>query len=743
MDKLIQFAQEHMAAKAVVDSNELADLIISANDDPTYESADPDVLSTFMEALKDAPTCPSDTLQPILEKLFPGVLGEGNRNSNSSNESDGQNQMVPELPTTSRGAIARSPMDAVRRTSILKSRSDGSPRGSASEGMRLSRKNLSKLDDKDMDAAVNIAKKDTVDSMARYATVSGRYSPPRPSISTNTERIPERYLTQSESDFGGYETPKADRRAVRMLGRTSPERNMPNIDHSPDSSFNATSPSRLPARDEETSQYIDTLHQQMTKLKKEYRTTQEKVDMLTERYEVDTNALRDQVQEHNADTVKARREIERLKDIVAKHQKAYAESEHRVGDLTVEINNSQTKTNEYKKQLDRRISELKEAESRLMNQSAQIHNLTAKTADDEETRTQLEKRIREMEYEIMSLNSELEAANEEKERVARLQQENRKHQADLESLQKRLKELSAHVQLSRTSDKDGDDDMLSDVPPSIRRRAKSGVGSLYDELQNNDAHDLSGVDDISYERGGTRHRGHSDPSSLTSTSIGDIRELDVAIRDHISKALSVLLPEDWIFLSEVWKRVGKCDDDDDSEQQLRSDVLTAITKLDKHGLKSAIRSCNNPKLDRIVNNVSRSLGSNSISHGTSPKGAKGASGLVHLVANGQHTTAIVILYSVVIFCLGIITASYLNIAQPAAVASAQIGMANMTMSGSIKGTGDSGMDMVRQILIVDDTPVIKHYSPLRRRAPRSRFGEILFYWMETLLWDDADNQVPT
>ncbi|KAJ1830384.1 hypothetical protein LPJ73_008283, partial [Coemansia sp. RSA 2703] len=83
---------------------------------------------------------------------------------------------------------------------------------------------------------------------------------------------------------------------------------------------------------------------------------------------------------------------------------------------------------------------------------------------------------------------------------------------------------------------------------------------------------------------------------------------------------------------------------------------------------------------------------------------------------------------------------YLNIAQPAAVTSAQIGLANMTMSGQIKGSGDSGMDMVRQILIVDDTPVTKHYSPLRRRAPRSRFGEIMFYWMETLLWDDADNQ---
>ncbi|KAJ1725172.1 hypothetical protein LPJ53_000595 [Coemansia erecta] len=724
MDKLIQFVNEHEEAKADVDSNELAELINLANKDPACESAAPGVLSAFMDALKSSPTCPSNNLQTVLGTLFPNSLGEGNHGRNSSSDSDSQNQMVPESPTTTirAAAAARSPMDAVRRTNTLSYRNGGSPVGSASEGTRLYRRHYSKMDDKDLDAAANSAKTNVVDSMTRYAT-----------------------------DFGELETPKVDRRIVRTFVHTSPERNVPNGDYSPfkslDNSFDATSPSRITAGDEETVQYIDNLLQQTTRLKKELRATQEKVDMVNEKYEVDTNALRDQVQESNADGTKARREIEKLKETVSKHQRVYVESEHKIGDLSVEIRNSQAKTSEYKKQLDQRISDLKKAESRLMDQAAQIRNLSAKTKEDEETRTLLEKRIREMEYEIMSLKNELETAYEEKERVVSLQQENRRYQADLESLQKRLKELSAQVQLSRTPDKDEDDDMLADVPSSIRRRAKSGVGSLYDELHDNDAHDLSGVDDIAYERGSTRNRGHSDPSSLasssTSKSIGDMGEPDMAIRGLISKALTDLSPEDWIFLSEVWKRVEKCDDDDDSEQQLRSDVLTAITKLDKHGLKSSIRSCNNPKLDRIVNNVSRSLGSNSISHGTSPKGVKGASGLVQLVANGQHTTAIVILYSVVIFCLGIITASYLNIAQPAAVTSAQIGMANMTMSGSIKGTGDSGMDMVRQILIVDDTPVTKHYSPLRRRASRSRFGEILFYWMETLLWDDADNQVPT
>ncbi|KAJ2373412.1 hypothetical protein IW150_003636 [Coemansia sp. RSA 2607] len=665
MDKLIRFVEEHRDSDTNVDSKEFAELVILANKDLTYESANPDVLSSF-------------------------------------------------------------------------------------------RANYAKLDDKELDAAANNAKTKVIDSMARYATFSGRLSPPRPTISTNSERLSERRLSYSESDVSVLETPKADRRVVRTIVRTSPEREVPNTEYSPykspDNSFDATShyfgndatsPSRQTARDEVTPQYIDGLLHQITKLKRDYRAAREKHDMDTEKYEIDTNSLRDKLQEANAGNTKARREIEKLKEIVAKHQRACNESELRVSELTVEINNLQTKTNDLKKQLDKKISTLTVAEARLLDQAAHIRNLTIKTKDDEKTRAQLERRICTLEYEEMTLKNDLSTAYEEKKRADGLQQKNSKLQADLESLQKRLKEVSAQVQLSRTHGKDGDEDMLSDMESSIRRRAKSGAGSLYDELQNNDVHDLSGVDDVAYERSSTRNRGHSDPSTLASTSIGNIAELDMMMRDRISKLLTDLSPEDWLFLCEVWKRVEKCDDDDNSEQQLRSDVLATIANLDKNGLKSSIRSRNNPKLDRIVNNVSRSLGSNSISHGVSSKGAKNVSSLIQLVANGQHTTAVVILYSVVIFCLGIITASYLNIAQPAAVTSAQIGLANMTMSGQIKGSGDSGMDMVRQILIVDDTPVTKHYSPLRRRAPRSRFGEIMFYWMETLLWDDADNQVPT
>ncbi|KAJ1784339.1 hypothetical protein LPJ59_006377 [Coemansia sp. RSA 2399] len=70
-------------------------------------------------------------------------------------------------------------------------------------------------------------------------------------------------------------------------------------------------------------------------------------------------------------------------------------------------------------------------------------------------------------------------------------------------------------------------------------------------------------------------------------------------------------------------------------------------------------------------------------------------------------------------------------------------MTNGTVASAIKGTGDGTMGLVRQILVVDDTPVNKYYPPLRKRAPRSRFGEIMFYWMEALLWEDADAQIPT
>ncbi|KAJ2390166.1 hypothetical protein GGI05_003292, partial [Coemansia sp. RSA 2603] len=629
MDKLIRFVEEHRDSDTNVDSKEFAELVILANEDLTYESANPDVLSSFRAVLEETPTCSADTLQPIVEKLFPAVFGK----SDYSSRSNSHNQMVPESSSTSSGAASRSPMDSVKRTSTFNHRISGSPVGSASEGARLLRKNYAKLDDKELDAAANNAKTKVIDSMARYATFSGRLSPPRPTISTNSERLSERRLSYSESDVSVLETPKADRRVVRTIVRTSPEREVPNTEYSPykspDNSFDATShyfgndatsPSRQTARDEVTPQYIDGLLHQITKLKRDYRAAREKHDMDTEKYEIDTNSLRDKLQEANAGNTKARREIEKLKEIVAKHQRACNESELRVSELTVEINNLQTKTNDLKKQLDKKISTLTVAEARLLDQAAHIRNLTIKTKDDEKTRAQLERRICTLEYEEMTLKNDLSTAYEEKKRADGLQQKNSKLQADLESLQKRLKEVSAQVQLSRTHGKDGDEDMLSDMESSIRRRAKSGAGSLYDELQNNDVHDLSGVDDVAYERSSTRNRGHSDPSTLASTSIGNIAELDMMMRDRISKLLTDLSPEDWLFLCEVWKRVEKCDDDDNSEQQLRSDVLATIANLDKNGLKSSIRSRNNPKLDRIVNNVSRSLGSNSISHGVSSKG---------------------------------------------------------------------------------------------------------------------------
>ncbi|KAJ2417699.1 hypothetical protein GGF41_005342 [Coemansia sp. RSA 2531] len=65
------------------------------------------------------------------------------------------------------------------------------------------------------------------------------------------------------------------------------------------------------------------------------------------------------------------------------------------------------------------------------------------------------------------------------------------------------------------------------------------------------------------------------------------------------------------------------------------------------------------------------------------------------------------------------------------------------MATAIKSSDASGMHQIRQILVVDDSPVSRYYSPLRKRAPRSRFGEIMFYWMETLLWDDNDTHIPT
>ncbi|KAJ1940834.1 hypothetical protein FBU59_003687, partial [Linderina macrospora] len=273
------------------------------------------------------------------------------------------------------------------------------------------------------------------------------------------------------------------------------------------------------------------------------------------------------------------------------------------------------------------------------------------------------------------------------------------------------------------------------------------VKSLCDELAQAGTGSLSSIEDGVLEPKGTRRRqslindalkSSGSSTSLTSdiavgTTDTDKQELNEdAVRQWIQSSLVQFPPQDLVLLHEVWKRIEYSDSSDENRTALRRELISVFTAPNKYGLKEAIHSRCNATLTRIVDNVSgNALGAR--------KGRKNS--IVNMIASGQHATAVVILYSVVIFCLGVITASYLNISQPMA-SSLPFGLSNNT-AGAVSDGTDGGMNLVRQILVVDDTPAHSFYPPVRKRSPRSRFGEIMFYWVETLLWDESDMQIPT
>ncbi|KAJ2000256.1 hypothetical protein GGI04_004223, partial [Coemansia thaxteri] len=295
------------------------------------------------------------------------------------------------------------------------------------------------------------------------------------------------------------------------------------------------------------------------------------------------------------------------------------------------------------------------------------------------------------------------------------------------------------------------------------RRLHGQYTSLQDELAHNGARDLLGVDDAAgdeeaavrarrgYGMAVIKHGGTQTMLKPLGTALQQLTPSELAglkedtVRKWVSTLLAKCTSEDLVTLHEVWKRIGYVDGSAEFQDKLRSDLLDVFMAPYKYGLRDAIRSRANVTLSRIVDNVAGEYGNARISaghqHGSSWQ-KSGAAGLKQAITSSQHTTVAFMIYTVVIFCLGIITAYYMNISQPLA-ASLPFSSVNSTVATAIKGPGDGGMHQVRQFLVVDDSPVNRYYSPLRKRAPRSRLGEIMFYWMETLLWDDTNTQIPS
>ncbi|KAJ2540679.1 hypothetical protein EV175_006210 [Coemansia sp. RSA 1933] len=515
----------------------------------------------------------------------------------------------------------------------------------------------------------------------------------------------------------------------------------------------ALSPSKYSERDSETQTYIDRLLGENKEQKRVISDKNRRLELAESQNEKRVMKLESELDECKAEITTKKRELERLRvseNIASENLEAAEKEIERIG---TQLSNSAAQSADLKHKLESKTSDADTASRAVKEHQSTIEalktQLNAKSEDYEQMVTdhlRLEMRLRELQH-------ELEVARNYQDEASTAHKENMRLNENIESLERELSDLRIQVQQSPTFDGNN-----SGSAAGIGHRKTYGkYMSLQDELVNNGGEDMSGVDDLvaAPEKDATDRNGRMlerraglSAKATKDVSIGttnsDAQELkDDAVRQWMSAALNRCSAEDLVLLYEVWKRIEYCDVSNKNQERLRHELVSVFTAPYKYSLKEAIRSRANATLTRIVDNVSGDCLSTHMAQqfGGGNKGAA-ATGLAGALANSQHTTAAVILYSVVVFCLGIITASYFNLAQPLST-SLPFSMANGTVASAIKDTGDGTMGLVRQILVVDDTPVNKYYPPLRKRAPRSRFGEILFYWMETLLWEDADAQIPT
>ncbi|KAJ2596018.1 hypothetical protein GGF39_003612 [Coemansia sp. RSA 1721] len=722
MEELIRVAKQHCEAKQDIDSKVLLELIEKANVDPDYESAADSALTTARDYLDDA--------------------------------NDDQGTAEP---------VKMSPLDSRARTSKLIS-GRGAP-GSTFAGTKLRQRQFGAMSDADMDALASKTQNEVLDNISIYATTRTRTTPTRPSISTDFDYLSTRRLSFSDPDANGFETPNVSRvsRRQRLNGGSgmSPPQDMYNSPQNISDPFEGSaisphapiSPSRLSSMDESAAKAIQSLSRQKAKLQKDLEENKKRMEMNSEKHEREVAELQKRLDEATAELSQKRRDIEKYRIAEKSHLQTMAKTEESMSRLGIDLNSFQKQSSQLKHKLEKKTELLKEVERRVLDKEAHIHNLNAAADAHEQQMSSLKSQASELEFQIIDLRNEIEVARDYKQKSHALERENISLSETITALNAQIKDLRRQVNSAAANQANeaiyGDDKGLE-----AEGRVSSNR-SLFEELETSGGYDLSGVDDVAYRKVATRNRGQSVPSSLASTSVSPTAGMGLIydfekrfMQEWVPYALKTFSPQDWFVLNEMWKRAERCDKGSDEQDQLRSELLSTLMSSTKVGFNEAIRSQNNPKLTRIAENVAAKYKGSSSNAETRALGGKesvSGSGVAKLLANGQHTTAVIILYSVVVFCLGIITASFFNIAQPMVATSSSslpYGSTNSSMHAA-KHSGDGGMDMVRQILVEDDTPIPKHYFSYHKRMPRSRIFEAMFYWMETLLWEDGDYQVPT
>ncbi|KAJ2738329.1 hypothetical protein H4R23_001223 [Coemansia sp. Cherry 401B] len=751
MDKLLSFIG---GGQEEVDVATLIRLLETARTDPNGVPVDENGLREAMKWLENLKTLPVGDTMELLAILFPqlakhtneaaaaeaptaandrNVTTEFTRNIIDEIDNDDA-QTVPEPAPRSRAPGSSLDSYSRRRTSPVKRHQASS----TAEGSRLRSRNIAGMSNDEYDALASNIQPQLVNDIASYATQAGI----RPSYTSATATAEQAY-----KDHPTLSDPRLH------TVRTSPPNSTYDMPISPDSSFRepispmheALSPTRYAELDDSSRKHIQELLSKKAELQKMVSEKERRLELIEGQYEKRTVALERELDECKAELTMKKRDIERLKLSEKSYMENLQIAESEVERMGVSLSNSTAQSADMRRQLDTKTSQLNDANRRALDNQAEVAKLKSSLGSNQQLQEQVLKEHRRLELQYQELEHELKAAREFKDEAAEAQRENVRLSDMIDTLNLELKELRLQLQQAASADQD----LAGANGP---RRAGRKFKSLQDELAQLDAgHDL-GVDDLipmtdgvsaAANAVGTRAAPLTKSVSVGTTST-DTQELnDTAVRQWIGAALDRCSPEDMIVLSEVWKRIEYCDTSTESQGDLRRELIEVFMAPYKYGLKEAIRSRSNATLTRIVDNVAGEYMKlrASAGHQLREKDEYAKKGLAQLMANGQHTTAAIVLYSVVIFCLGIITASYFNLAQPLS-ATTPFGMVNSTGS-VIHNTGDSNMSMMRQILVVDDTPVHKYYTPLRKRSPRSRLGEIMFYWMETLLWDDADTQIPT
>ncbi|KAJ2583184.1 hypothetical protein GGH95_001133, partial [Coemansia sp. RSA 1836] len=408
------------------------------------------------------------------------------------------------------------------------------------------------------------------------------------------------------------------------------------------------SPSRFAGLDSSSRRYVDDLQGKNNELQKKIAERDRFIDRIERQNEKSTVKLERDLDECKADLTMKRRDIERLKGERTAYLESLKAAEAEVERVGVEQSNATALSAKLKRQLETKTTQVDTANRRVLEHQSEILSLKSSLNANYQQQEQLSKEHRLLELQHQELLHELRAAKEFKAEADAAHKENTNLNETIETLRLELGDLRVQMQTSASADHGA-----SGTNADGLRRLHRKYTSLKDELAHNGARDLLGVDDIAGDGlDALTRRSRSVPAKKHSSSQttglilspGEAESLrNAAVRQWVSMSLAKCSSEDLVILGEMWKRVEYCDDGSESPDQLRRELMDVFMAPYKYGLKEAIRSRANATLSRMVDNVA---GDYSDKRMSASKGefqrTSGASGLVQVIAHGQHTTAAII-----------------------------------------------------------------------------------------------------